>query len=41
MNTENDYQEYIENYFAGRILDHLTQFSTLLYALITQSDINF
>ncbi len=41
MNTENDYLSYIESYFPGRILSHLTQFSTLLNALITQSDINF
>lgn len=41
MNTKNDYLEYIETYFPGRILDHLTQFSTLLNALVTQSDVNF
>lgn len=41
MNTENDYLSYIESYFPGRILDHLTQFSTLLNALVTQSDVNF
>lgn len=41
MNTENDYLSYIESYFPGRILSHLTQFSTLLNALVMQSDINF
>ncbi len=41
MNTENDYLEFIEKYFPGRILNHITQFSTLLNALVTQSDINF
>ena len=41
MNTKNDYLEYIETYFPGRILDHLTQFSTLLNALVTQSNVNF
>ena len=41
MNTENDYLEYIESYFPGRILAHLTQFSTLLNALVTQSNVNF
>lgn len=41
MNTENDYLEYIEKYFPGRILDHITQFSTLLNALVMQSDVNF
>ena len=41
MNTENDYLSYIESYFPSRILDHLTQFSTLLNALVTQSDVNF
>ena len=41
MNTENDYLDYIEKYFPGRILDHLTQFSTLLNALVTQSDLSF
>lgn len=39
MNTPNDYLEYIESYFPGRILSHLTQFSTLLNALVTQSDV--
>ena len=41
MNTKNDYLDYIEKYFPGRILDHLTQFSTLLNALVTQSDLSF
>ena len=41
MNTKNDYLDYIEKYFPGRIMEHLTQFSTLLNALVTQSDINF
>ncbi|MBR4942393.1 MAG: M28 family peptidase, partial [Clostridia bacterium] len=41
MNTKNDYLEYIESYFPGRILSHLTQFSTLLNALVTQSEVNF
>ena len=41
MNTENDYLDYIEKYFPGRILDHITQFSTLLNVLVTQSDVNF
>ena len=39
MNTPNDYLEYIESYFPGRILSHLTQFSMLLNALVTQSDV--
>ena len=41
MNTKNDYLDYIEKYFPGRILEHLTQFSTLLNALVTQSDLSF
>ena len=41
MNTKNDYLDYIEQYFPGRILDHITQFSALLNALVTQSDVNF
>ena len=41
MNTDNDYLSYIETYFPGRILAHLTQFSTLLNALVTQSEVNF
>ncbi len=40
MNTPNDYLEYIEKYFPGRIQHHLEQFSTLLTALLTQSDYN-
>jgi hypothetical protein len=38
MNTPNDYVEYIEKYFPGRPLAHLTQFSTLLNLLLTLSD---
>jgi hypothetical protein len=38
MNTPNDYLEYIETYFPGRPMAHLTQFSTLLNLLLTQSD---
>ena len=41
MNTENDYLEFIEKYFPGRILHHITQFSALLNALVTQTNINF
>lgn len=41
MNTENDYLEYIEKYFPGRIQQHLKTFSTLLYALVTQTEVNF
>lgn len=41
MNTKNDYLEYIEHYFPGRIQDHLSQFAPLLYALITQTEVNF
>lgn len=41
MNTENDYLEYIEKYFPGRPLEHFKTFSALLYALVTQSDVNF
>jgi hypothetical protein len=40
MNTKNDYLEYIEKYFPGRILSHLTQFSTLLNALVLQDNVN-
>lgn len=39
MNTSNDYLSYIESYFPGRILSHLTQFSTLLNALVTQNSV--
>ena len=38
MNTPKDYLEYIESYFPGRPLHHLTTFSTLLNLLLTQSD---
>lgn len=38
MNTPNDYLEYIETYFPGRPLAHLTQFSSLLNLLLTQTD---
>ena len=38
MNTENDYLDYIETYFPGRPLKHLTQFSTLLNLLLTQTN---
>ncbi len=38
MNTKNDYLEYIEKYFPGRIQSHLNKFSVLLYALLTQDD---
>lgn len=37
MNTENDYLEFIETYYPGRPLAHLTQFSALLNALLTQT----
>lgn len=37
MNTENDYLEFIETYYPGRPLAHLTQFSSLLNALLTQT----
>ena len=36
MNTKNDYLEYIEHYFPGRIQHHLSQFAPLLYALLIQ-----
>lgn len=41
MNTENDYLEYIEHYFPGRIQQHLSQFSTLLHALLVQPKVSF
>ena len=41
MNTENDYLEYIETYFPGRIQEHLYQFATLLNALLVQPKVNF
>ncbi len=39
MNTQNDYLEYIEKYFPGRILHHITQFSALLNALVLQENV--
>lgn len=39
MNTKNDYLEYIEKYFPGRILHHITQFSALLNALVLQENV--
>ena len=41
MNTENDYLEFIETYYPGRPLKHLTQFSSLLNALLTQTSWNY
>ena len=41
MNTENDYLEFIETYFPGRIQEHLYQFGTLLNALLVQPKVNF
>ena len=41
MNTKNDYLEYINKYFPGRIMKHFETFSTLLYALVTQDNVNF
>lgn len=41
MNTSKDYLEYIETYFPGRPLAHLTKFSALLNALLTQTDVGF
>lgn len=41
MNTPNDYLEYIEKYFPGRIMKHFETFSKLLYALVTQTNVNF
>ncbi len=38
MNTKNDYFDYIEAYFPGRILHHITQFSALMNALVLQED---
>ena len=40
MNTSNDYLEYIEKYFPGRIMQHFETFSKLLYALVTQTNVN-
>ena len=41
MNTDKDYLEYIEYYFPGRVLSHITQFSALLNALVMQKNVNF
>ncbi|MDE6666993.1 MAG: M28 family peptidase [Clostridia bacterium] len=41
MNTKNDYLEYINKYFPGRIMKHFETFSTLLYALVIQNNVNF
>ena len=41
MNTENDNLAYIEHYFPNRPLNHLTKFSTLLNALLTQTEWNY
>lgn len=41
MNTKNDYLEYIETYFPGRIQSHLKKFSALLNALLLQSELDF
>lgn len=41
MNTKNDYLDYIEKYFPGRILSHISQFSALLNALIMQENVSF
>lgn len=38
MNTENDYLDYIETYYPGRPLSHLTKFATLLNALLLQGE---
>ena len=38
MNTSNDYLEYIEKYFPGRPMEHFEKFSSLLWALLTQSN---
>lgn len=38
MNTENDYLDYIEAYFPGRPMHHLTMFSTLLEQLLLQEN---
>lgn len=39
MNTPNDYLDYIEQYFPGRPLKHLTTFLTLLNAMLTQENV--
>lgn len=41
MNTENDYLEYIETYFPGRIQSHIKKFSALLNALLMQGELDF
>ena len=41
MNTPNDYLEYIETYFPGRVKSHITKFSALLNALLLQSELDF
>ena len=41
MNTKNDYLEYIETYFPGRIQSHLKKFSALLNALLLQTELDF
>ncbi|MBP5177346.1 MAG: M28 family peptidase, partial [Clostridia bacterium] len=41
MNTSNDYLEYIETYFPGRIQSHISKFSALLNALLVQSELDF
>ncbi len=41
MNTSNDYLSFIEKYFPGRIMQHFETFSKLLYALVTQTNVNF
>lgn len=38
MNTENDYLDYIETYFPGRPMHHLSMFSKLLNQLLVQND---
>lgn len=40
MNTPNDYLDYIEKYFPGRILSHISQFSALLNALVLQENVS-
>ncbi|MCH5148494.1 MAG: M28 family peptidase [Clostridiales bacterium] len=41
MNTKNDYLEYIETYFPGRIQSHLSTFAPLLYSLLIQPKVSF
>lgn len=41
MNTQNDYLDYIETYYPGRPLAHLTKFATLLNALLLQKKWNY